>query len=158
MYLDLPSWPRVWRRLCPNRGLMAMPCWWAPITAKQLSMAAPAGVIWWCACVRYWPYRGVSTCASVLKLVLTKGFFERWTSTGSELLAIYDTGKPPVSNRSKCEDLVVAHGRFDCKKNHMRFLLGRCPDTSTFWMIIYCTHFLSYEMCGSILNFSVYSD
>ena len=121
-------------------------------------MAAPAGVIWWCACVRYWPYRGVSTCASVLKLVLTKGFFERWTSTGSELLAIYDTGKPPVSNRSKCEDLVVAHGRFDCKKNHMRFLLGRCPDTSTFWMIIYCTHFLSYEMCGSILNFSVYSD
>ena len=80
-------------------------------------MAAPAGVIWWCACVRYWPYRGVSTCASVLKLVLTKGFFERWTSTGSELLAIYDTGKPPVSNRSKCEDLVVAHGRFDCIVN-----------------------------------------
>ena len=63
-------------------------------------------------------------CASVLKLVLTKGFFERWTSTGSELLAIYDTGKPPVRNRPKCEDLVVAHGRVDCKKNHMRSLLG----------------------------------
>ena len=95
-------------------------------------------------------------CASVPKLVLTKGFFERWTSSGSDLLPIYDTGKPPVSNRPKCEDLVVAHGRFDCKKNHMRFLLGRCPDPSTFWMIIYFAQFLSYETCSSILNFFVY--
>ena len=126
--------------------------------AKQLSMTAPAGVIWLCVCVRYWPYRGVSTCASVLKLVLTEGFFARWTSTGSGRLAIYDTGKPPVSNRPKCKDLVVAHGRLDRKKNHMRSLPGRCPDTSTFWMIIYCTHVLSYEMCSSILNFFVYSE
>ena len=28
-------------------------------------MAANAGVIWLCACVRYWPYGGVGTCASV---------------------------------------------------------------------------------------------
>ena len=34
--------------------------------AKQLSMAATARVIWMCACVSYWPYRGVVTCASVL--------------------------------------------------------------------------------------------
>ena len=34
-----------------------MAWWWAPIRAKQLSMASTAGVIWWCACVRYWPYR-----------------------------------------------------------------------------------------------------
>ena len=42
------------------------PCWWAPIKTKQLSMA---GVIWMCACVRYWPYRVVGTCASVHNLV-----------------------------------------------------------------------------------------
>ena len=44
----------------------AMPCWWAPIRAKQLSMAATARVIWLCACVRYWPYHGDGTCVSVL--------------------------------------------------------------------------------------------
>ena len=38
---------------------------WAPIRAKQLSMAATAGVIWLCARARYWPYCGVGTCASV---------------------------------------------------------------------------------------------
>ena len=42
----------------------------SPNEAKQLSMAATTGVIWLCTCVRYWPYRGVGTCASVLKLVL----------------------------------------------------------------------------------------
>ena len=56
----------LWRRLCPYRGLRAMPCWWAPRTAKQLSAAATAGVIV-CAYVRYWPlYHGVCTCPSVL--------------------------------------------------------------------------------------------
>ena len=40
---------------------------------KQLSMAAnTTGVICSCACLRYWPYRGVGTCVSVLKLVLLK--------------------------------------------------------------------------------------
>ena len=29
------------------------------------------GVIWLCACVKYWPYCGVGTSASVLKSVLT---------------------------------------------------------------------------------------
>ena len=29
-----------------------------------------ARVIWMCACVRYWPYSRVGTCATVLKLVL----------------------------------------------------------------------------------------
>ena len=38
----------------------------APIREKQLSMAATAKVIWLCACVRYLPYGGVSTCAQVL--------------------------------------------------------------------------------------------
>ena len=48
----------------------ALPCWWAPIRAKQLSMAATAGVIWLCACVRYRPYRRVGTCAWVHNLVV----------------------------------------------------------------------------------------
>ena len=38
----------------------------ATIREKQLSMAATARVIWLCACVRYLPYSGVSTCAPVL--------------------------------------------------------------------------------------------
>ena len=32
-------------------------------------MAATAGVIWLCECVRYWLYRGVGTCALLLNLV-----------------------------------------------------------------------------------------
>ena len=47
----------------------AMPCWWAPTRAKQLSMAATARVTWFCACVRYWPYRG-SELARVLGTVV----------------------------------------------------------------------------------------
>ena len=43
--------------------------WWAPIRAKQLSMAATVGVIWLGACVRYWSYRGVCKYASVHNLV-----------------------------------------------------------------------------------------
>ena len=35
------------------------PRWWAPIRAKQLSVAATARVIWLCACERYWPSRGL---------------------------------------------------------------------------------------------------
>ena len=41
--------------LGPFIDLTAIPCWWAPIRAKQLSMAAPAQVIWLCACVKHWP-------------------------------------------------------------------------------------------------------
>ena len=48
---------------------------WAPIRAKQLSMAATAGVIWLCACLRYWPYFGVGTCASVQLIgIVSKSF------------------------------------------------------------------------------------
>ena len=54
----------------PSIDSTAVLCWWAPVRAKQLSMAATARVIWLCAYVRYWPDRGVDTCTSVLKLVL----------------------------------------------------------------------------------------
>ena len=40
-------------RVCLFIDPTAMPCWRAPIRAKQLSMAATAWVIWLCACVRY---------------------------------------------------------------------------------------------------------
>ena len=40
----------------------AMPCWWTPGRAKQLPMAATARVIRLCACVRYWPGRGMGWC------------------------------------------------------------------------------------------------
>ena len=46
-------------RLCLFIGPTAMPCWWALIRVKQLSMAPTARVIWLCACVRYWPDRGL---------------------------------------------------------------------------------------------------
>ena len=45
------------KQLRSYRGLMPMPCWWALMKQKQLSMAVQ--VIWLCACVRYWPYCGV---------------------------------------------------------------------------------------------------
>ena len=51
-----------------SETLLAMPYWWTPRRAKQLSMAAIAQVICLCACVQYWPYDGVGTCASVLSL------------------------------------------------------------------------------------------
>ena len=43
-------------------------------TATSVYYSCPwptTGVIWLCACVKYWPYFGVGTCASVLKSVLT---------------------------------------------------------------------------------------
>ena len=38
------------------------------IRAKQLSMAATARVIWLCACVRYWPGRGLEYVCALLGL------------------------------------------------------------------------------------------
>lgn len=46
-------------RLCSFIGPTAMPCWWALIRVKQLSMAPTARVIWLYACVRYWPGQGL---------------------------------------------------------------------------------------------------
>ena len=54
-----------WSTLSPLIDPRAMLCSWALIRTKQLSMAVTTRVIWMCACVRYWPYRVVGTCASV---------------------------------------------------------------------------------------------
>ena len=64
----------------------AMPCWWAPIRAKQMSMAASAGVIWLSACVRYWPYRGVGTCASVNNLIVSE-----WNTLGTNIKMFFES-------------------------------------------------------------------
>ena len=50
----------------------AMPCWWAPRRAKQLSMAVTARVIWLCTCVTHCPGRAVGwcMCAPYFKFVL----------------------------------------------------------------------------------------
>ena len=45
----------------------AMPCWWAPRRAKQLSMAVTARVIWLCTCVTHCPGRG-NTAAKRLRM------------------------------------------------------------------------------------------
>ena len=46
-------------RVSPFIGPKAIIWWWATIRAKQLSMATNAWVIWLCACVKYWPGRGL---------------------------------------------------------------------------------------------------
>ena len=54
---------------------------WEPQTVvlpRHPFMAATVEVIWLCACVRYWPYRGVGTFASVLKLVLFTTVLTTW--------------------------------------------------------------------------------
>ena len=51
---------------CPT----AMPCWWGPTRPKHLSMAATARVIWLCACVRYWPYRGLVLSVSLAVIIV----------------------------------------------------------------------------------------
>ena len=60
------------------------------------NVAATAGVIWLCACIRYWPYRGnhgVGTCVSVLNLVLFK------IIEGVALNRVYIVGFCVVLNR-----------------------------------------------------------
>ena len=47
------------RGFSPFFNPTALPRWWAPIRAKQLSVAATAPIKWLCACVRYWPGRGL---------------------------------------------------------------------------------------------------
>jgi len=38
---------------------MVMPCWWASIRVKLLSIAAPTRLVWLCTYVRYWPGCGL---------------------------------------------------------------------------------------------------
>ena len=47
------------RGFTPFLNPTTLPRWWAPLRAKQLSVAATARVVWLCACVRYWPGRGL---------------------------------------------------------------------------------------------------
>ena len=66
------------------------------------NVAATAGVIWLCACIRYWPYRGNrgdGTCVSVLKLVLFENI------EGVALNRVYIVGFCVVLNRVRVSSL-----------------------------------------------------
>ena len=72
---------RLDTRVPPVIDPTAMPCLWALIRAKQQSMAATAWVIWLCACVRYWPGRGmVNVCPLlyVCKIEATVSFISTY--------------------------------------------------------------------------------
>ena len=62
------------------------------------------------------------------------------------------TVEPPESDHPKCEDLVVANGRWSLTRIEPREVsLRRKLDTSTLRKIIYCMQFKSYDICSSML-------
>ena len=62
------------------------------------------------------------------------------------------TVEPPESDHPKCEDLVVANGRWSLTRiEPQEVSLRRKLDTSTLRKIIYCMQFPSYDMCSSML-------
>ena len=62
------------------------------------------------------------------------------------------TVKHTESDHPKCEDLVVANGRWSLTRIEPREVsLRRKPDTSTLRKRIYCMQFPSYDMCSSML-------
>ena len=65
---------------------------------------------------------------------------------------IESTVEPPVSDHSKCKDLVVDLREMVAYKNRTTWGLYReeVPGTSTLWKVIYCMQFLSYIMCSSM--------
>ena len=57
------------------------------------------------------------------------------------------TVEPPESDHPKCEDLVVANGRWSLTRIEPREVsLRRKPDTSTLRKRIYCMQFPSYDI------------
>ena len=72
-----------------------MPCRWGSTRPRQLAVAATARVIWLCACVRYWPYRGVvlfDPCS--LNWVLRDFALEFHTSRPRPLIQEYSPPPP----------------------------------------------------------------
>ena len=62
------------------------------------------------------------------------------------------TVEPTGSDHPKCEDLVVANGRWSLTRiEPQEDSLRRKLDTSTLRKIIYCMQFPSYDMCSSML-------
>ena len=53
------------------------------------------------------------------------------------------TVEPPLRDHPKCEDLVVAYGRWSLTRIEPLGISSEIgPDTSTFWQRNYCTHLL----------------
>ena len=64
------------------------------------------------------------------------------------------TVEPTESDHPKCEDLVVANGRWSLTRiEPQEDSLRRKLDTSTLRKIIYCMQFPSYDMCSYMLLF-----
>ena len=62
------------------------------------------------------------------------------------------TVEPTESDHPKCEDLVVANGRWSLTRiEPQEVSLRRKLDTSTLRKIIYCMQFPSHDMCSSML-------
>ena len=61
------NWQGQWLQVRPLTWGYAMLM--SPNEDETAVYDSPTGVIWLCACVRYWPYCRVGTCASVLKFV-----------------------------------------------------------------------------------------
>ena len=111
-------------------GPTAMPCWWAPIRVKQLSMTATARVIWLCGCVRYWPYRGVGTCASVHLLGIVITLLPALTvSSVDDAISEESTGPFPylhlwLSERLRKLSMFTSHGYI---RSHFSLNLSGSP-------------------------------
>ena len=70
----------------------------------------------------------------------------------AEVLEKETTVEPTESDHPKCEDLVVANGKWSLTRIEPQAdSLRRKLDTSTLRKIIYCMQFPSYDMCSSML-------
>ena len=64
------------------------------------------------------------------------------------------TVEPTESDNPKCEDLVVANGKWSLTRiEPQEDSLRRKLDTSTLRKILYCMQFPSYDMCSYVLLF-----
>ena len=81
MYVRLETKKKT--RVFPVHWPTAMPCWWAPVRARQLSMAATARVMWLCACVRYWSGRGLVCVCQLFQVctIFKVSSANLWTNT-----------------------------------------------------------------------------
>ena len=110
--------------------------WWAPIRAKQLSMAATVGVIWLGACVSYWSYRRVCMYASVHNLV-SLAVHVRCSKSKLFKLSIYLPQFPCMPS--------LYHTRYTHQHRSLRFEI-LCPQrTSSYGSQVECRNTLKWK-------------
>ena len=73
-----------------------------------------------------------------------------------ELIMAINTVKPPVSDHPKCQDLVVAYGRWSLTRVEPEGdSSGNRSDISTYSKITYCMYFPSYNTSSARLSLKV---